>query len=410
MYLVTMDDITRRKQMELELLSAMEKAEQSEKLKTAFLHNISHEIRTPLNGILGFIDFFEEDLDKKDREYFIQIMRKSSDRLLNTVNNIIEASKLDSGIVELKKERFNLKEVISNFNAEMAEKYSNPAIQYIFNLETGEEPLMIETDRSKLLQILANLVDNAYKFTSEGYIKLTIKQRDAALVIDVEDSGIGIKEEDREIIFEPFRQVNISLNRNFEGNGLGLTISKRLVHFLNGSLTVGNSEQKGAKFTCTIPNAIVNTKTKFEIKHNRNMNELLEGKKILIAEDDFTNYLYLKTVLSKAGCQLMHVTNGSEAFKICNNGNIPDLVIMDLKMPVMDGFEATKRIKAIHGNIPIIAHSAYVLNDEKEKAIAMGCCDFIPKPVTQNQLLEIVYRHLNLPDETGNTESENSTN
>lgn len=411
MYLATIDDITLRKQMEQELISAKEKAEQSEKLKTAFLNNISHEIRTPLNGILGFIDFFEDELDKKDREHFIEIMRKSGDRLLNTVNNIIEASKLDSGIVELYKERFNLEEAMNNFNIEITEKYFNPAVNYIFEIETSTTPLMVETDRSKLFQILTNLIDNAYKFTNEGHVKLSVKQEDSTLIIEVEDSGKGIKEEDREIIFEPFRQVDLLLSRSSEGNGLGLTISKRLINFLGGNLIVEDAEHKGTKFKCTIPNSLENRiKNDLSKEDNKNMNEILKGKKILIAEDDLSNYLFLKTVLTKAGCELMHAPDGKEAFNICNNGNTPDLVIMDLKMPVMDGFEATKKIREIHQNIPIIAHSAYVLNHEKEKALELGCSDFIPKPVRQKELLKMVSKHLGFLENPGEITIEAANN
>jgi len=406
MYLATIDDITERKEIEQELISAKEKAEQSEKLKTAFLNNISHEIRTPLNGILGFIDFFEDELDKKDRDHFIEIMRKSGDRLLNTVNNIIEASKLDSGIIELYKEKFNLEEAMSDFNIEITEKYSSPAINYIFEIETSTTPLMVETDRSKLFQVMANLIDNAYKFTSEGHVKLSVKQEDTTLIIEVEDSGMGIKKEDMEIIFEPFRQADLLLSRASEGNGLGLTISKRLIHFLGGNLIVEDAEHKGTKFRCTIPNSLKKEiKKELSSEDNENMNEILKGKKILIAEDDLSNYLFLKTVLSKAGCYLMHAPDGKEAFNICNNGNTPDLVIMDLKMPIMDGFEATRKIKEIHQNIPIIAHSAYVLNHEKEKAIELGCIDFIPKPVRQKELLNMVSKYLGFMEGIEETET-----
>lgn len=243
-----------------ELIRTREKAEKSEKLKLAFLNNISHEIRTPLNGILGFIDFFDNDLSKADREQFITIMRKSGERLLNTVDNIIEMSKLETGNIELAKSVFNLHEALNEFNKEIRHRYSKPNIKYFCTIDVCEKQLQVKADRSKIFRILKNLIDNAYKFTEKGFVKLTVKQERDTLIFEVEDTGIGIENENRKVIFDPFRQVDFNLNRKYEGNGLGLTISKKLIHLMGGELINKSPDHKGAKFICTFPGVAHNFK------------------------------------------------------------------------------------------------------------------------------------------------------
>lgn len=239
-----------------ELMKTKKKAEQAEKLKTAFLNNISHEIRTPLNGILGFLDFFNDDLAEGDRNQFITIMRESGERLLTTINHIVVMSKLESGNMDLNQSVFNLNDALDEFNDKIKHKYAVPNIAYNFEFETNEEQTWVETDRLKMCEILENLIDNAFKFTREGYVKLTVIRNKNTLTFEVEDSGIGISNEDLQIIFEPFRQANCQLNRKYEGNGLGLAISKRLVQLMGGELTFESPEHKGARFICTFPSVV----------------------------------------------------------------------------------------------------------------------------------------------------------
>ena len=239
-----------------ELIKTKEKAEQAEKLKSAFLNNISHEIRTPLNGILGFLDFFDDDLPKEERDQFIAIMRKSGKRLLATMNNIIEMSELETGNMELNKSVFNLNDALKVFNCEIEHKYANPNISFSLIIETQEEQTWVETDRLKMFEVLENLIDNAYKFTRKGFVKLIAKQENKTVIFEIEDTGIGVKNEDRQIIFEPFCQAEFQLNRRYEGNGLGLAISKQLTQLMGGELKYESPEHCGARFVCSFPGLI----------------------------------------------------------------------------------------------------------------------------------------------------------
>ena len=398
-FIATLDDITDRKKMETELLISKEKAEMSEKLKAAFLNNISHEIRTPLNGMLGFLDLFENDYDKiplEDRKNFIEIMRRSGDRLVNTVTDIIEASKLDSGIIDVTKEKFDLEKVINEFHLETKHNYIDHLILFNVKIDPQLKNRQIETDKQKLLRVLRNLMDNAYKFTPKGTVTLEVKKVKSDLMFSIEDSGIGISSKDLKTIFEPFRQVDIELSRAFDGNGLGLTIASKLVNHLGGELLVESVPEKGSLFYFTLTN-VFNDDVKSGVPvytQTSSSGSETAGKTILIAEDDEINYMFLQAVLEKKGCRLIHARNGKEAVELFNINPDIDLIIMDLKMPVMNGIDATFKIKKIDDTVPVIAHSAYVLNNEREQSLAAGCADYLPKPVKVEELIKTIEKHL----------------
>ena len=258
------------------------------------------KFEAPLNGILGFLDFFDDDLTKDDRRQFIAIMRKSAERLLNTLDSIIEMSKLESGIIEMNKYVFNFNEALNEFNQKIKYNYSNPDVEYICTIETYGDQILIEADRLKMFRILQALIDNAYKFTKKGFVKLTVKSEKDTLILEVEDTGIGIKNKDKEAIFEPFRQADFDLNRKYEGNGLGLTISKHLIHLMGGEINSESHEHKGARFICKIPGIILSKKTSDE-KKIPNVNRAITGKKIFAKEEN-TDFLLFKMVPAKAGC------------------------------------------------------------------------------------------------------------
>lgn len=399
-FLATIDDISRRKKMERELIKAKEKAEESEKLKTAFLNNLSHEIRTPLNGILGFIDFFADEnynFSAGQKQEFIEIMNKSGERLINTVNNLVEISKLDSGIMKLNKEKFNFSKVLEVFILEQRHRFENPNIEFIYEIDPDLENEEISTDKLKLLQALKNLIDNAFKFTFEGQVKLIIKRDDKDIHISVEDNGIGIAPEHHTAIFEPFWQVENNMERVFEGNGLGLSIAKKLINSLGSALNVKSDNGKGSVFSFVLPGMLEMKKkvNGFDSAGYENVSPLA-GKTILIAEDEVVNYLYLEAVLSKLNCNLIHAFNGKEAVDIVTQNPNINLVLMDLKMPVMDGYEATSKIKSIRNNIPVIAQSAYVSNGENEKAIEAGCSDYLSKPINKKLLFDLILKHIDM--------------
>jgi len=400
-YIAALDDITERKKMEVELISAKEKAEVSEKLKTAFLNNISHEIRTPLNGLLGFLDFFEGDISEfseEERKHFVKIMRKSGDRLINTVTDIVEASKLDSGIVDLSKNSFSLKNTIENLCSEITEKYEDHPVEFSCHIDETLENCQFETDESKLIRVIKHLIGNAFKFTKEGSVSLEIKPENGEILFNVSDTGIGISGEDLEVIFNPFRQADINLSRAFDGNGLGLTIAGKLVKFLGSELKVLSEKDKGSSFYFSLSGITGKDEMNIQepLHQTSDVSSLQDfsGKTILIAEDDDVNYLFLEAVLSSKGCNLIHAKNGKEAVELFHSHPEIDLIIMDLKMPVMTGIEATLNIREGNKEIPVIAHSAYVMNNEKEQSLAAGCNDYLPKPVKPAELLKTAGRYL----------------
>lgn len=398
-YLATIDDITERKKMEVELLREKERAQQSDRLKTAFLNNLSHEIRTPLNGILGFIDFFNIDekynfTDDEKRE-FSAIMKKSADRLINTVTDLVEISKLDSGISELQTEQFNVYDELRDIIKNTKNKLAASNVNFFCNISPNVKSCNVNTDKQSLLKILTHLTDNAIKFTQKGYIKLSVFTAKNDLVCSVEDTGIGIAPAEQELIFKPFSKLNYAETNAIDGNGLGLAISKRLANYLGGDLVFQSTTNKGSVFTLTIPGVLVSAPKISQAPHSGfNPEELLKGKTILVAEDEISNYLYIEAVLNKKGCKLIHAINGTEAVEHCLNGHQPDLVLMDLKMPGMDGFTATKKIKETGKNIPVVAHSAFVLDNEEQLALEAGCVDYLSKPVKQNDLITMILKYI----------------
>jgi PAS domain S-box-containing protein len=398
-YLATIDDITSWKQMEMDLNSAKEKAEESDKLKSAFLNNISHEIRTPLNGILGFISFFENDdlnLSKEERQQFIEIIHKSGERLANTVNDLVEVSKLDSGIHILAKENVLLSREMQSFVKEQNRQFENTNILLKYEIDSELEELHLTVDKVKIFHILKNLVNNAFKFSRIGSVNISVTKTSSELVFSVEDSGIGIDLKYKDCIYEPFRQVELGPAKDYDGSGLGLTIAKKLVEKLGGDIWFESEIGKGTRFYFTCPlkiadNEEIITQKVIEPKSGKFK---LSSKKILIAEDEISNYQYLEVILSNQGCSLAHALNGKEALELFKSDPSFDLIIMDIKMPVMDGVEATQKIKEIRKDVPIVACSAYGLNNEKQKVMEAGCIDYLEKPVDSKKIITTIEKYV----------------
>ncbi|WP_100612914.1 PAS domain-containing hybrid sensor histidine kinase/response regulator [Confluentibacter lentus] len=397
-YLATIDDITKRKQMELELLDAKEKAEESDKLKSSFIENLHHEIRTPLNGILGFIDFFVDDsynFSNQEKKELIEVMHKSGDRLIKTINDLLEISKLDSGILKVNNESFNLKAHLDSFINEQRFKFKSSEIEFQYEIDSSLENKMIQTDKVKLFQAVQNLLDNAFKFTSKGFVKLKVSVEDENLEIFIEDSGVGIATEFHDLIFKPFWQVNKDPDRYYEGNGLGLAVSKRIVTNIGGELIVKSDLGKGSTFSIKLPKKInLSMKPLDEVTKKSSIGKSLEGKTILICEDEMSHYIYLKTVLLNEKCRLIHASNGIEALEIFKANTTIDLVLMDLIMPGMNGLEACAKIKQIRRNVPIIAQSAQAIDMEILRANKAGCIDYLVKPINRDLLITTITKHL----------------
>ncbi|MEX0982760.1 MAG: response regulator [Bacteroidales bacterium] len=392
-------NITERKQYEEELIKAKEKAEESDKLKTAFLQNMSHEIRTPMNGILGFTSLLlEPDLTSEKRFNFIEIIQKCGERMLNTINDIIEVSKIEAGLVSMNLAPVNvnarLYEIKDFFTPEAEQKGLQLTLE---NILPNDHP-DIRTDKNKLDSILANLVKNAIKFTDSGTVKLGCNFQEPLLEFYVKDTGIGIPAHRREAVFNRFEQADIADTRAFQGSGLGLAIAKSYIEKLGGKIWLESEEGKGSTFYFSLP-----AKSDMEEKlisdkkisvHNENEKSKVKGLKILIAEDDETSRKYLSLLVNDFGTEILEAETGNRTIELCRQNKDIDLILMDIRMPGLDGYEATRRIREFNKEIVIIAQTAIALSGAREKAIEAGCNDHISKPINKNELLTIIEQYV----------------
>jgi PAS domain S-box-containing protein len=389
-------DITERKHAEMELISAKERAEESDRLKTAFLHNISHEIRTPMNAIVGFSAFLNEpDLTSDKRKDFTDIIIQSSDQLLAIIDDIIRIASIESGQEKIQESEIDINLVCKLLNEQFTPKTTDRNVQ--LNLKTGlpDDNAIISTDAIKLTQILTNLIGNAFKFTLRGYINFGYSVKNNLLEFYVEDSGMGIPLDMQEKIFNRFRQVETTDNRNFGGAGLGLSISKAYVKMLGGSIWVNSELGKGSVFYFTIPFKNTNPKKNPDKLSNKDINlGLYSNKTLLIAEDNDSNFMLLNEMLAGSGINIIRAVNGVEAVKLCRSNPDIDLVLMDIKMPELDGYAATAQIKEFNPGLPIIAQTAYSTEVNKIKALECGCSDFICKPINKKMLFTKINEQL----------------
>ncbi len=385
-------NISKRKQYEKELIISKKRAEESDRLKSRFLNNISHEIRTPLNGIVGFLNLIEDpDTPADKKREFIEIMRQSSDRLIETVQTIIDISKIESSSERVLKERFYLFEALNEVVQKTKTKHEKPDLEFIWKVSPEIENRIIETNRDNFILVLMHLIGNAYKFTERGSIQLVADINDSDLSISVKDTGIGIHKDEIALIFKPFSKTQESERMAIQGNGLGLTLAVKLAGLLGGNIQVTSEHGKGSDFKLALPNVVVND---LQLQDRLLPLEEFNNKTILIAEDDASNFMYLQALLEEKGCKILHAHNGEQALRMGLNGHKIDLILMDIGMPVMDGITATRKIRDMEKSIPIIAHSAFVLDDAKERALEAGCDDFLTKPVMPDQLIASLRKHL----------------
>lgn len=380
----------------LELHKAFAKAEAGDKLKTAFINNISHEIRTPLNGILGFTEMtLNPDSTREDNELFYSIIKKSSKRLLNTITSYMDISMLVSETMEISRRPANLDKLIQEIYTDFFESTGAKGIELKLLKPELLEPLIVNTDIEKLRKIINHLLDNALKFTQKGTISFGYDIKDTEFEFTVSDTGTGIKSEALNVIFEAFMQADVSSTRGYEGSGLGLTIVKGLVKLLGGSLRVDTERGKGSTFYFTLPfleNPVLTPRKVIETAKEQPILKPL----ILVAEDDDSNYKYIEIILLYASYRVIRAENGIEAVECCRNNTDISLVLMDIKMPLMDGFEATKQIRTFMPQLPVIALTAHVTTEDENLAMTSGCTEYVTKPVSRAKLLEIIHDSLNL--------------
>jgi PAS domain S-box-containing protein len=387
-------NISKHKLAEQELIISKEKAEESDRLKTAFLQNMSHEIRTPLNGIIGFTELLtNEGLSKKEIKEYSGIISQSGNRLLEIVNNVLDISKIQTGQIKFEQKIIVLHDIFSGLQTFFTPiaKAKNISLKYH---NQDDIYSTIYTDDAKLYQILTNLINNALKFTKSGNVDFGFETKDGFVQFYVIDTGIGFSEELYEKIFLRFIQAEQTMTKNYEGAGLGLAISKGMVELLGGKIWVESEVGKGTTFFFTLPIIPEVFEPKPESKKTEIPTKQTHGK-ILIAEDDPISFMYLSKILSKPGITIIHAENGKEAFEIVEKTPDINLILMDIRMPVMDGIEAVKLIKQIRPDLPVIAQTAYAFSEERKHILSIGFDEYLTKPMRSSQLKKIVLKYLN---------------
>ncbi len=391
-FIIIIGDVSKRKLTEYELIKAKEKAEESDKLKTAFLTSMSHEIRTPMNHIIGFLDFLKDpELPSEEREEYSQIIYDSGQVLLRLIDDIIDVAKIEAGQMRIKNTTFLLNEFLNT----VFRKYNELAIkrgkQHIhFELKTTGQPqsIVVKSDTIRLQQIIGNLLDNAFKFTEHGEISFGYSIKNKSLEFFVSDSGPGIEPDKHELIFKRFRQLDYSSTKRHGGTGLGLAIIKGLIELMNGKIWLQSETGKGSTFYFTLPDSIVHMEkpTKHEASSHQTSYDW-SSKTILIVEDERTNYSLLNIMLRPTKVNTLWAKDGREAIEMAGVNPDIDLILMDIRMPNVDGYTATIEIKRTNKSIPIIAQTAYAMDTEITRAMQAGCDEYIAKPIEKSLLL-----------------------
>ena len=395
-YIAIKEDITERKIAEQELINAKFRAEESDRLKLVFLANMSHEIRTPMNGILGFTELLKlPHLAGEEQQEYINIIEKSGKRMLNIINDIISISKVESGQIEISLSKTDINEQIDYIQTFFKPEAKQKGIKLRVTKVLPPQYRFIKTDKEKIYAILTNLVKNAIKFTNEGTIEFGCEMKGENLECFVKDSGIGISNSQKSIIFERFRQANESLSRSHEGSGLGLAISKAYIEMLDGKIWVESELGKGTTFYFTIPyiseekEKTIVEKVDLIIEPENKIKDL----KVLIVEDDAISKLLITIAIKPFSKEVLKVVNGNEAVKTCRENPDIDLVMMDINMPEMGGYEATKLIREFNKDLIIIAQTANGMQSDREAALEAGCTDYISKPINIKDLGVMIQKY-----------------
>jgi signal transduction histidine kinase/CheY-like chemotaxis protein len=378
---------------------AKENAEESDRLKSAFLANISHELRTPMNGIIGFSKLIidSKDIDPDTQRKYLNMIYQSGYILLNLVNDIIDLSKIESKQLKFNNTEFKLDvlidELLEFFISERDNLYKGN-IKIIAEKEYEFKELYIYSDSNRIRQVLYNLIHNALKFTSEGSIKFGYYIEPPSIVFFVKDTGIGLTQIEKEIIFERFRQVDDKTTRRYGGSGIGLSISKGIVENFNGKIWVESEKGEGSTFYFSIPYNPIKSDY-VVVDRVKNYKEYAwTGKTLLIVEDSIVSYELLTKFLKDAQVNFIHASDGEQAVRFCKNKEHIDLVLMDIQLPILDGLEATRQIKICKPELPIIAQTANAMDDDRSNIIAAGCDDYIAKPINRLELLQKIDKYL----------------
>lgn len=387
-------NITDKIAAEDELIIAKERAEESDRLKTSFLANMSHEIRTPMNAILGFSQLLSlPGVEEEDLRGYVDTITTAGMQLMRLIDDIISISRIEAGIIEIVNENVDVEKILKGVQKLFKIDADKKKLIFSYTNKVPKYNSYVTTDPRRLQQVLINLISNAFKFTSHGSIEYGCSLVDGFIEFYVRDTGIGIKKEDETIIFERFMKVDHGKDVLYGGTGIGLSISNAIVETLGGKIWVNSEYNNGAEFKFTIPILIRHKKEK-EVNIEDFSFPDYSNKTILIAEDEPYNYQLIKILLSHTGANVIWANDGQETIDLLNMYSNIDLILMDIKMPVKDGIEATKEIRKKNKKIPIIAQTAYAQTGDRQKTMAAGCNNYISKPIEQKKLFEIISKYL----------------
>ncbi len=390
-------DITERKQMESDLIKAKEKAEESDRLKTAFLHNISHEIRTPMNAIVGFSSLLKEELlSEEDISRFTDTICQSSNQLLTIINHIVSIATVEAGQEKLDMKKVDINRICMLLYEQFRLTTEKKNLALNFHPGLPDNRCYFECDETKLIQILSNIINNAIKFTEEGGIDFGYGLGSGKLQFYVRDTGVGIKKEFQDRVFERFFQADNRLSGTAGGTGLGLSLSKAYVELMGGKMWLESEDENGSTFFFTLPfTSKIDGEKPVSIPGKL---KIVKGKKrtILVAEDEDNNFLLLKHILSRDNLFVIRASDGLDAVNIFYSAQQIDLILMDIKMPKMDGIEAAGIIRKKDQNIPVIAITAYALESDRARIMESGFNDFISKPFEIAKLKSLLNKYLGL--------------
>lgn len=381
-----------------QLKKAKIKAEESDKLKSSFLMNLSHEIRTPMNAILGFTDLLRNpSISEEEKNQYLEIIKDSGNNLVEIIDDLVDMSKIDSNLIQPNVETVNLEELLFNLVRTLKILNKNKNIEFKFNTPKISLDIDIITDNVKLKEILSNLILNAFKFTNEGFVILDceIDDQKENINFSIQDSGIGIPDEFKENVFKRFSKINANGISANEGLGLGLAISKAYVEMLGGTISFQSQVGVGTTFKFSIPLKITEgiklEKNVFDTKIPIDLDaEVI----VLVAEDDNINYLLIEKLIKSFNYTILRAKDGLEAVEFCKNNNEIDLVLMDIRMPNLNGYEAFKQIREFNKELPIIAQTSYSFQEELDKIKELGFNGFISKPLDKNKLYELINIYL----------------
>lgn len=392
-FIIIIGDVSKRKLTEHELIKAKERAEESDKLKTAFLTSMSHEIRTPMNHILGFMDLLKDpSLSAEEREEYSQIIFDSGQVLLRLIDDIIDIAKIEAGQMRINNTTFLLNDFLRSLYrkySEIKNKSGKLLIDFKLQIPESNHSIVVKTDQVRLQQILGNLLDNAFKFTEEGSITFGYRMaKHDSLMFFVKDTGPGIPADKHELIFKRFRQLDYSLTKRHGGTGLGLAITKGLIELMKGKIWLESTDGDGTSFFFTLPDLILHIGTS-QSRETADPQKKYDwsDKTILIVEDERTNYNLINIMLRPTKVKTLWAADGRQAVDMVKSNSDIDLILMDIRMPLMDGYEATKEVKRLRKDLPVLAQTAYAMEPEINRARQAGCDDYIAKPIEKNLLI-----------------------